>query len=452
METKQFAELLKNPLLVEQLPVEGLRELVRQYPFSPSLQMLLLKHYQLNEHPAYDEQLAKAAIHAPERRALYRLVQLKPIAGAVAPAFETAEAEIETAVLETPETIEPETAAEETPAPVELKPSNAYTNWNLPQDEEPTDNIPTETLESEELVDTVVPEIEALPEEVQRELLEPEPDSLETAPMLEEMMGALLEYDLSDRIILHETHEEDIDEEELETQPEEASEEVAKVEEAKVGEEQEVKEVLEEDEAIDEPEPIAEEETEAELDVEEDDTSATDIKPDHTHVSDKETKNEVPDSQPVTNVTLSGAEVRNSQPVTSSKDSFLGWLKRVNRHEAPVGAEPDDELDAIYVASNYEASLLKDASELPIKPFVDPTAKHTKEDLMEPDEEANKRMDEQAKKSMTMGDELVTETLAKIYEIQKKTTKAIEAYEVLKVRFPEKADKYNQKIQSLREI
>jgi hypothetical protein len=117
-----------------------------------------------------------------------------------------------------------------------------------------------------------------------------------------------------------------------------------------------------------------------------------------------------------------------------------------------LGAKPKDELDAIYVAGNYEASLLKDASELPLKPFVDPTAKHTKEDLMEPDEEANKRMDEQAKKSMTMGDELVTETLAKIYEIQKKPTKAIEAYEVLKVRFPEKADKYNQKIQSLREI
>jgi len=429
METKQFAELLKNPLLVEQLPVEGLRELVRRYPFSASLQMLLLKQYQLNEHPAYDEQLAKAAIHAPDRRALYRLVQLKSIVGEVQPQLEAIVPETATEEVETPETTEAETIVAEAPATTEAEPANTYTNWNLPEEQEPTDSTPTETPETESVAETVVPEIEALPEEVQREVLEPEPETLETAPLLEEMMGALLEYDLSDRIIPNETAVEEIGGEELETQPEETSGEVGEVEEAKVGEEQEVKEVLEEDEAENAESPTEEVEVSEPI----------------------QGVEETPVPQLETNVTLSGVEVRNSQPVTN-RDSFLGWLKRVNRHEAPVGTEPNDELDAIFVAGNYEASLLKDASKLPLKPFVDPTAKHTKEDLMEPDEEANKRMDEQAKKSMTMGDELVTETLAKIYEIQKKTNKAIEAYEVLKVRFPEKADKYNQKIQSLREI
>ena len=108
-------------------------------------------------------------------------------------------------------------------------------------------------------------------------------------------------------------------------------------------------------------------------------------------------------------------------------------------------------LDALFGAGTYEATLVQESINMPTEDPA-PKAVPTREELMEPDEEANRRMDEQAKKSLSMDDDLVTETLARIYEIQKKTGKAIEAYQVLKLRYPENTDLYNAKIQALRAI
>jgi hypothetical protein len=154
-----------------------------------------------------------------------------------------------------------------------------------------------------------------------------------------------------------------------------------------------------------------------------------------------------------------GVELKNTKPEIA-KDSFTGWLQRVKRHELPSAAPtPLDAhdlqeraaLDALFGAGTYEATLVQESISLPEEEGA-PKVVPTREELMEPDEVANRRMDEQAKKSLSMGDDLVTDTLARIYEIQKKTGKAIDAYEVLKLRYPEKADQYNAKIQALREI
>jgi hypothetical protein len=48
--------------------------------------------------------------------------------------------------------------------------------------------------------------------------------------------------------------------------------------------------------------------------------------------------------------------------------------------------------------------------------------------------------------------ELVTETMAKVYEMQKKYTKAIEVYEALALKFPEKSSLFAARINFLKNI
>ncbi len=59
-------------------------------------------------------------------------------------------------------------------------------------------------------------------------------------------------------------------------------------------------------------------------------------------------------------------------------------------------------------------------------------------------------INKQAKASLTQDDELVTETLAKIYEIQKKFDKAIKAYQILSLKYPEKRAYFADKIDKLK--
>jgi len=59
-------------------------------------------------------------------------------------------------------------------------------------------------------------------------------------------------------------------------------------------------------------------------------------------------------------------------------------------------------------------------------------------------------INKQAKASLTQDDELVTETLAKIYEIQKKFDKAVKAYQILSLKFPDKRAYFADKIEKLK--
>lgn len=436
MEAKQFAELLKSPLQVAQLPADALRELVNRYPFSASLQMLLLKQYQLNDHPAYDEQLPKAAVYAPDRRALYRLVQLREV---VVPKEELTP---ETEIIEVEETIEQPLVEEDvadTPTVIDAEPLSYAKLEKQISDEEPlfTEeeivSIETETppyaeapAETEQTESTAPEQLEAvsftppvIPEEHFAGMQQDEAETVE-----ETTTEALVDNEAPEvGAVTEQEAVEIVEEETIEV-------EVAAIEEELVEETQAETEVAE----AKEPEPVAEEVTEeavAEVVVEEPVAEDT--------VVDEATVAPAPKPMPQT-------------------DSFAGWLQRIKRHEVPTAPKPMDAedlqekaaLDALFGAGTYEATLVQESNNLP----EEEPAKHkpTPEELMEPDDEANRRMDAQAKKSLTMGEELVTETLARIYEIQKKTAKAIEAYEILKVRFPEKTEHFNAKIQALREI
>jgi len=411
--------------------------LVAQYPFSASLQMLLLKQYQLNDHPAYDEQLAKAAIYAPDRRALYRLVQLKEIPQKPTPfvsqASETTTtvAEAETAFVAEPEVVEEVFDLEDANLDA-LAPSAVSEPENIMGQE---DAINAKAAVEETVAPAIVESLDAVEELV--------PMQAESPEILEPEVGEAIQIESLAPVsfmppIIPLAHYDGLKEALQETEVEEAA--IAEIPVSGV--------------PID-AEPTAGNEQMAEREMPET------VQPNTFEVSVIETLPETGNS--LGNANINTSESGNKVPqskLETTKDSFTGWLQRVKRHElplvAPVPMDTHDlqekaALDALFGAGTYEATLVQESINMPTEDPA-PKAVPTREELMEPDEEANRRMDEQAKKSLSMDDDLVTETLARIYEIQKKTGKAIEAYEILKLRYPEKTDLYNAKIQALKAI
>lgn len=496
MEAKQFAELMKSPMQVAQLPADALRELVSRYPFSASLQMLLLKQYQLNDHPAYDEQLAKSAIYAPDRRALYRLVQLRetppkeatplPIEPQVLEPEMELEQELENETDVVPETWVAEPITDE-PTVLDTEPISFAELEKQIVDEEPlfTEeeiiNIETATPPYGEVPELVVSIAENDTETVIQDVAVTDDDYEAEIPRANEAVSFLppiIPMEHFQGWMENEQNEENEGEEELTgeemlLEPQADDEQEPTEErtgnnvdllgneyEAEANDEPETVEVANEAEVVEES--LVEETVQEEVVVEVEVTQEDDTTPIESVEQVEEEATSAP--QPATNVILSPSTAlrtgsddgRNSQLVT---DSFAGWLQRVKRHEIPTAAAPPDEhdfqekaaLDALFGAGTYEATLVQESISLPEEEAA-PKVVPTREQLMEPDEMANRKMDEQAKKSLSMDNDLVTETLARIYEIQKKTGKAIEAYEVLKLRYPEKAAQYNAKIQALREI
>lgn len=430
MEAKQFSELLKSPLQVAQLPADALRELVNRYPFSASLQMLLLKQYQLNDHPAYDEQLPKAAVYAPDRRALYRLVQLRE---AVVPKEVVTP---ETEIIEAEETLEDslvEDTATETPTVIDAEPLSYAELERQIVDEEPL--FTDEEITS---IETETPPFDEAPETTQ-----PSESTEQEKPQAVSFVPPIIPMEHFAGLVQDEPEANEAD---VKDEPQE--EPVAEVSA------EEVVEIVEEETAG--VEVVAEEEVVTEETQPEEEIEPVVVAVEHEPVAEEvvfEIEETIVDEAEVEETSVAPAPKQ--MPKT---DSFTGWLQRIKRHEVPSAPKPMDAedlqekaaLDALFGAGTYEATLVQESSTLPDEMPAKP--KPSPEELMEPDDEANRRMDAQAKKSLTMGEELVTETLARIYEIQKKTAKAIEAYEILKLRFPEKTEQYNAKIKALREI
>jgi tetratricopeptide (TPR) repeat protein len=75
MNAESYVELLKQHANLYQLPYEALKSLAMQYPYSQSLQLLFLIKNEMEDHPDRSVQLQKAALYAPDRKKLYRLLK-----------------------------------------------------------------------------------------------------------------------------------------------------------------------------------------------------------------------------------------------------------------------------------------------------------------------------------------------------------------------------------------
>lgn len=131
------------------------------------------------------------------------------------------------------------------------------------------------------------------------------------------------------------------------------------------------------------------------------------------------------------------------QSFDAQPHSFTEWLQHFSRKDkAP---EPPNDAPLADPAATAEAAWQQQlTNKVPESPMAvtGPAAV--------PEEELEK-VEDQARKSVAMGQELVTETLAQIFVQQGNVEKAIHAYTQLRLKYPEKSDYFAAKIQELQE-
>jgi hypothetical protein len=128
-----------------------------------------------------------------------------------------------------------------------------------------------------------------------------------------------------------------------------------------------------------------------------------------------------------------------------AKFSFTEWLKYLNKHQR----SPQWKLEENYAAAQYEAEIMqeniieeeKKKQELPSSPAV--WKKNN-------DKETEVIISDLAERSIRKDESTITETFAKILDLQKKYPQAIDAYEKLSLKYPEKSTFFALRIEELK--
>lgn len=137
--------------------------------------------------------------------------------------------------------------------------------------------------------------------------------------------------------------------------------------------------------------------------------------------------------------------------------SFTDWLKLVNKKKLaqPEMEEADDEeddeehLEKQYHAGKFEAQLHKEVAAEP-EPEKLVVPKIPEKWKKASNVKAEVKISDLAQKSIQRDDNTITETLAKILELQKHYDKAIDAYQKLSLKYPEKSSYFATRILELK--
>lgn len=437
---------------VNRFTTAELEGLVARSPYFQQAHLLLAKKYQLEGNPKFDQQLQLAALYTRDRELLFELFKDKDI-----PTGAFTQAPVMPPVQETQQQIilPEEIAAEEPEIKQELQPiSSLMEETEAKREEEPTVYIPpiwaelktkeeeTVTLPIEEVKETKHEELTLIPltpEELVIPKLDPEeevvltidvdraaevPDAVEDTPiLLDEPLVRETEDVLNEQPIGEEelsTPEETLlqAEEELQTEIAVGAQNVEPQIESTPIEEVVIETQPQEEFAVNEPHTFSEWLK----------AFAADTVPATVEESEAETMEEL----------MAQTEAR-EEPVSS--------VETVETKAEEPRLEPaKDELDTI-IQQNISADYLHN--------IVQEETNYTRG--------LNKFIDEQKKKKAAatakrQGDEaeldpeMITETMAKIYEMQKKYTKAIKAYEVLSLKYPEKSALFGARINYLKNV
>jgi tetratricopeptide (TPR) repeat protein len=132
------------------------------------------------------------------------------------------------------------------------------------------------------------------------------------------------------------------------------------------------------------------------------------------------------------------AEEKPAKEITASDDAltFASWLKQLGKNQ-PVQEQPETEEE------NIVPDLHKEQNKL-IDNFIEAAPRIT------PQKAAFYNPANMAKKSVTEDNELISETLAQIYEKQGNYPKAIRAYQRLSLKYPEKSIYFASLIEKLK--
>lgn len=112
----------------------------------------------------------------------------------------------------------------------------------------------------------------------------------------------------------------------------------------------------------------------------------------------------------------------------SKKMNFTDWINYIQDN-------PSDEKNSKFINEKFHL----------IEKFLNNTSKIHKDKI-------SQNKEDMSKKSLILSNELMTETLAKIYLKQKKYKKAIEAYKILSLKYPEKNVFFANQIKKIKKL
>jgi tetratricopeptide (TPR) repeat protein len=164
---------------------------------------------------------------------------------------------------------------------------------------------------------------------------------------------------------------------------------------------------------------------------------------------------EVPQAEQKIQAEESGITVaaeEKAETKAGERHSFTEWLHHLQQEPAEKEereereGQPEEEELIIDAGALHEARYQMEAAGLEEEHETE-TAISGDEALSEADLDRTKEM---AARSLTMDESLITETLAKVYEIQGKQEKAIEIYQKLILKIPERSTYFSARIKKLK--
>ncbi len=455
MDANEFINLLKNPEKVEGKSVEELKKLAAEYPYSQPVQLLYAIRLSQSSEYLFNRQLGKTSILTDDRSVLFDLFEREAdeaVEGNLELSLDEKlqkEFNIEERKPERDETIFPKDPVEQKlvhpPKPVvpepkpEVPPKVEIPVAKSEEKPEPKSVGPKPDLSKlspAERVKAILEENRRLREEFAgRKSGEPIPEPAK--PMVEEKAP---EPEIEETPIVEEPAPIIEPVQEIEKEPEEdvaIEEALAEETPETIAETQEVEELAVPVFTIEEekPEPVFEiggdDFLNEEIDQEEVFEETPEEAEDEVEVSfEPEIKSEAPEEK--------------EDGFVKSAHSFGGWLKHLSdpiKKTEPEKTEQAEEKPSLDEKINLLDKFVEKLPELKQKARFQVKAEPPKEKI-----NMNRLMDDNDDGSM------VTETLARVYIKQKHYDKAIKAYEIMKLKYPEKSSFFADQISEIKKL
>lgn len=451
MDANEFINLLKNPEKVEGKSVEELKKLAAEYPYSQPVQLLYAVRLSQSSEYLFNRQLGKTSILTDDRSVLFDLFEREAdeavegnlelsLDEKLQKEFNIEEREsekdettfpkdrVEQKMVHPPKPVVPEPKPEvppkvETPIAKEetkLEPKPAAPKPDLSK-LSPAERVKAILEENRRLREEFAGKKrgEPIPEAPKPEVKEKTPElEIEEAPIVEEPVVAVEPF--------QETVEEPKAEEVIEEQISEKIEET----------EEQTQELIEVNIPVF---TIEEEKQEPVFEIGEDDFSTEEVE-------EEKTPEEVNDEVEIS----FGPEITAKAPKEEKEDSaknahsFGGWLRHLSSSAKDAESEdiePDEEKPSLDEKINLLDKFVEKLPELKQKARFQVKKEPAKENI-----NMNRLMDDNDDGSM------VTETLARVYIKQKHYDKAIKAYEIMKLKYPEKSGFFADQISEIKKL